>query len=279
MKNKKIDISSYVPYLSVMSDENKKYIPDSFLYLITKNSDYYINLLSQQKTDYWEESGDKYYDTALALFALQNDNSPEKTTSLNWLLSVQDKDGCWRGSISETALLLFTGWSSSIIDTPVTDGTTEEELQSCSELGGEVCASNENCDSTEKRSKDGGWCCLGNCEKTTIPDSTDNTTPTTTTKSYWYIWVLLVLIILAILGIIFRNKLREWFFRFGSGFGKTSHTSTRPLPPGPSYMQRQPQRRIIPPSSPHNSPVQSRPKNEMEKEFSDVLKKLKEISS
>jgi len=276
LKNKNIDVSAYIPYLVVMADENKKSLPDSFLYLITKNSDYYNNLLAKQKTKYWEESGDKYYDTAVALFALQNDNSPEKTNSLTWLLSVQDKDGCWRGSISETAFLLFAGWSGAVIDTPITNGPTEE-LQSCSELKGEICSSNKNCDSAEPKSSD-GWCCLGNCKKT-IPSEPEIPTPSDNGKSYWYVWVLLVLIVLAIVGIIFRDKLRVWYFRMSSGFGKGSYTSSRPLPPGSSYTPRPLQRRMIPPSAPYHSPVQSRPKNEMEKEFSDVLKKLKDISS
>jgi len=276
LKSKNINTDSYIPYLTLMADENSKYLPDAFLYMLTGNTNYYDSLLLKQKTDYWEESGDKYYDSAVALLALQNDKSIEKTNTLTWLLSVQDKDGCWRGNIQETGFLLFSGWGSlSFSDIPSTEGIVEE-LSSCSELNGEICSSNENCDSTEQKSSD-GWCCLGNCETTLSPSEPENPqTPSTSKKNYWYIWVLLGLIIFVIIGIIFRHQLRVWWFRFKSGFGNGSNTTTKSLPPRgpPSYTPRPIQRRITPPSG-----YPPKPRTEMEKEFSDVLKKLKEISS
>lgn len=279
LKKKGIDVSPYVPYLVAMSDENERYVPESFLYLITGNSDYYNSVLLKQKTGYWEESGNRYYDTAVALLSLQNDNSLEKESAIDWLFQVQDNDGCWHGSLSETAFLIFSGWGSSpFSEIPSTSGT-DEELETCSELGGEICSSSEECDSFEENSKNGP-CCLGTCEKKPDSSISSDEYPDNVSggRSYWYIWVLVILIILVATGIIFRNKIRILFFRIKSGFGKGSQTSTKPLPPRgpPSYSPPRPAipRKIAAPSAGRYAP---KPRTEMEKEFSDVLKKLKEI--
>ena len=98
-------------------------------------------------------------------------------------------------------------------------------------------------------------------------------------KSTLWIWILLLLIALAVLGIIYRDKLRPYWFmlksRFGGkGFGDGSITSGIPRGPPPS----------TPPSLRRASPFGgrrpmprrfqgARPRGEID----EVLKKLKEI--
>ena len=94
-----------------------------------------------------------------------------------------------------------------------------------------------------------------------------------------------ILIVLVVIGIIFKDKLRPYWFRLKSMFkrGGTS-TPSEATPPGllpPGNPQQQPTRprRILPrqPSRPRPK-VQRKPKG-ADKEFSDVLKKLKDIGS
>ena len=93
-----------------MADDNSQYLPDSFLYMLTNN--FRTDLLAQQQqSQWWSASGDKFYDTAVALLPFQNEDSlDEKTNSENWLASVQDSNGCWQGNIRNTALLLYSLW-------------------------------------------------------------------------------------------------------------------------------------------------------------------------
>lgn len=114
------EISSYMPYLITMSEEsiNKRYLPESFLYFLTVGTTYSTNLLLKQKLNkYWQESGDKFYDTALALYPFQYEEPKEKIDSKEWLLDegVQDKDGCWEGNIRNTAFLLYSIWPEEVL--------------------------------------------------------------------------------------------------------------------------------------------------------------------
>ncbi len=104
---------------------------------------------------------------------------------------------------------------------------------------------------------------------------------TTGKKSYTWIWILLILIVLVVIGIIFKNKLRNLWFKMGSKFGK-SKSGPRPGPPRrppgpPHYPVRRPvrERRILPslqqPVMPGKTPSRS------QKELDDVLRKLKEM--
>ncbi len=104
------DISSYMPYLITLADEdiNERFLPEAFLYLLT--NDFYPELLSKQKNSkWWAQSSDKFYDTALALYALQYDEPPEKENARKWLLESQDSDGCWNnGNLRNTAFILYS---------------------------------------------------------------------------------------------------------------------------------------------------------------------------
>ena len=201
LKSKGHVVSSFIPYLVVMADENEKYIPEAFLYSLTNN--FKTELLAiQQESKFWLASGDKFYDTAIALLPFQNEQLSEKTGSKDWLAEVQGEDGCWQGNIRNTAFLLYSLWPKKSAEVPtakdceisgydcmssaacsdvdgsiLTDYTgcelnvccsKPEELKTCSEQDGEICDSDETCiDGNEVDASDtsgGDFCCVdGEC--------------------------------------------------------------------------------------------------------------------
>ena len=342
------DVSAYLPYLVTMADENKEYLPESFLYFLT--DEFRIDLLSKQmNSEYWDVSGDKFYDTALALYPF-SDEPQEKTNSKNWLLKVQDNDGCWQGNVRNTAFILYSLWPRDVheedddeidcedagyfcmssINCQESEGNEldyscagmfvccdkEQVLETCSEQGGEICNSNENCiggKSIDSPDLDyGETCCIGGrCEEPADePDCEDNfgtcrayeceedeeesfdytcdygdvccieKTIPDEEKNYLWVWILLGLIVLVMLGIIFKDKLRQFWFRIKSKFGK-SRPGPKPEPrfgfPPSSRMpsQRPMPRRILPPT--HRQPIRRPPVQKPKTELDDVLKKLKEM--
>lgn len=192
----------------------------------------------------------------------------------------------------------------------------EKLLESCEEQGGEICSSSEtNCSISDVEASDTSECCLGSCqtpsEATECESYGDGSCRTSCysneeeaeddcfsgkvccveetvaeKKSYWWVWILIVLIILVIVGIIFKDKLRQLWFKFkskvlkniGKGKGK-SGPALRPRPGFPPSRPGMPQRRVIPrkilppaQKRPMRKPV-GKPKRDVE----DVLKKLKEM--
>ena len=328
------DVSAYLPYLIIMADDNKRFLPEAFLYALTANPEYKISLLSKQKSSqWWMESGDKYYDTALALYPLQQEIPVEKTNSKEWLLSSQDSNGCWEGNTRNTGFILASIWprqsggtgtgelpdcedqgyycssSASACDSQLLPEfscpgslqkccTTQPILETCSELGGSICSSNERCvggtvvDASGLSSQE--LCCAeGSCES--ISDTAESEceinngvcSPSncdageeegfysceissdvccvqksgdTSPKSYLWIWILIILIIIVVIAIIFRNSLRILWFRITGGSGPKG-----PSHPGPSYphqgYQQRPAPRIIERRIlvPHSSPPPRRP--------------------
>jgi hypothetical protein len=197
---KKKNVSDYIPYLVAMSDEteNLQYLPKSFLYTLTNN--FKLDVLSKQMgSQYWDVSGDKFYDTAIALLPFQNQDIAEKTNSKTWLGEIQETDGCW-GSTRNTALLLYSLWPRKNGDISSTkdcsaanyfcrsslscldDGgvemddydascfgtdvccSKEQQLESCAAQSGELCSSSEQClGGTEVESTDSNsekFCCV-----------------------------------------------------------------------------------------------------------------------
>ncbi|MFH1365600.1 MAG: hypothetical protein ABIH28_03385 [archaeon] len=109
------DVNSYMPYLVTLSEDsaNSKFIPESFLYTLTDSYDFRNSLLAKQKADkYWDESGDRFYDTALALLPIKDNEAEQKEDSKAWLLDnkTRDSEGCWKGSISATGFILYSLW-------------------------------------------------------------------------------------------------------------------------------------------------------------------------
>lgn len=132
------DVSSFLPYLISMADENTQYIPDSFLYSLTNNFE--TNLLAQQDIGgWWAQSGDDFYDTAVALLPFQNSELPQKTTSENWLASVQGSDGCWQDNLRNTAFILYSVWPKP------NQATTVSPSSSDCTASGYYCVSNAGC--------------------------------------------------------------------------------------------------------------------------------------
>ena len=187
----------------------------------------------------------------------------------------------------------------------------------CYDEGGIPCGDNEECDGSTLSASDTSNCCEGTC-RTVISTPTcesksgqcriqclsneveqsylcENggsccikTSTTPTTKSYWWVWVLLILIILIALGIVFREKLKETYFKItGKGKGPTGPRS--PFGPGPGMPPAgmgMP-RRIIPGMNrPGMMPQRGMPVRPMpsarpfpkDKELGETLAKLKNMS-
>ena len=135
------DVSSYLPYLITMAEDNTRYFPDVFLYALTLLPDYRISVLSKQKSSkWWLESGDKYYDTALALYPFRNDVLIEKSNAKEWLLDIQGSDGCWENNIRNTAFILHSIWPRSF--TGDSGGT---EVNDCENFG-YYCVTTRTCE-------------------------------------------------------------------------------------------------------------------------------------
>jgi hypothetical protein len=349
---------SYIPYLITMADENEKFIPEAFLYALTKDPDIKLELLLKQKIKYWDESGDKFYDSAIALLPFRFESLSEKLITKQWLLESQDSDGCWdKGNIRNNAFLLYSIWpkksSPPSEDTPpsekgcissgyycmseidcegnILDDYTcsyplvccdeEISIKSCSEQGGIICEDEEICSGgiikvASDVTVSGESCCVGGqcvsgsvtesdceiyggicrpygCESgekqedsyscdygdiCCVVDSTYSDDESSDSKNLLWVWILGILIILVILAIIFRDRLRSYYY-------KIRHRPTKPKPGMPGGFERMPHlvpvqrriipRRILPP--PSRSPPRL-PEPKKSSEIDDVLKRLKEMS-
>ena len=343
LDNLDYDMSAYIPYLITMTDGNDKYIPESFLYTLTGSTDFRLDLLLKQKnSQYWDESGDKFYDTALALYAFQYEEIQEKSNSKDWLLNIQGTDGCWDGGkIVSNAFILYSLWprgyssgnggggedcgnaghycmpgiecGGNILDNYECSGVakccdTPRELESCQNQQGAICTSGYTCvggvtvDASDTNY--GEQCCVsGICELNSASssdcessggtcrtyecndDEEESLTYTcdygdnccikkTQQGSYWWLWLLAVLIILVIIAIIFKDKLRPYYYRikfmFKGGSKPEAPPSAFPATPrGPIS-----QRRIFSPNQ-RQEPVRRPVKRSSE--IDEVLKKLKEM--
>lgn len=191
------DMSAFIPYLVTMADENSEYLPESFLYLLTGNMEYRTDLFTRQISGgWWDESDDKFYDTAIALFPFPNENPPEKQTAKDWLLNIQGDDGCWdSGRIKSNAFVLYSLWPKDISSTPgekdcddmgyycmseiscegnilsydCPSGTnrccdTPKTVGTCSAEGGVVCDSDKTCSISTIEASDTFECCTGYCQ-------------------------------------------------------------------------------------------------------------------
>lgn len=164
------DISPFLPYLITMADENQEYLPESFLYSLT--NDFRNELLLKQQSDkWWLYSGDKYYDTALALLPFQNEELEQKTNTRNWLLEegVQGNDGCWDGgNIRNTAFILYSIWPRGL-------SFIDDEGIDCGDAGG-YCMSPMSCQDSggENLGEEYSKTCFGAsicCDKEKILDT------------------------------------------------------------------------------------------------------------
>ena len=342
LKSSNEDVSAYLPYLMTLAEDNPRFIPDAFLYFITGDVQYKVSLLTKQKSNsWWLESGDKYFDTALALYPFYTEEGiDEKTNAKEWLLEVQEESGCWdSNNVKNTAFILASIWpkeSSNGNGLPscknagffcMPSGICEGEIfadyncqgsysccsapqtqTTCSEQSGEKCSSNQVCNGNPISAGDlsaGQICCIGSCgpstqlsdcelnngfcrfgecesnEKSTFYacGSSSETCCIDKGKSggaFW-IWFFLILIVLVVVGIIFRDKLRNVWFKISSGKSKPGprpRPGPRP-PPRPMHRQPIPERRIL-------LPAPERPRrrgpSRAERELDTVLTKLKKMN-
>ncbi|MBU0894460.1 MAG: hypothetical protein KKF48_05060 [Nanoarchaeota archaeon] len=353
--DKNYNIDAYKPYLIAMASDtdNKQYLPEAFLYGLGDGSYRNDLLLKQKENKWWLESGNKFYDTALALLPF-SDDPPEKANTIDWLLGTQDTNGCWNsGSIRDTAFLLYSLWPKSFsgiitngnsacsgyciskLDCadaqgielggycPLTQICCDEPklLEPCVAQGGIICGSDKTCSGrVETEISDtlltGETCCIGgSCDEQTTSIESDcetlgngiceyvcsegyEITYSYTCDSsdfccvkesgggdYTFIWVLVILIILVIIGMMFKDKLRRYWIKLKSKFGKSKGYRRGPgLPPGSPFFTpppssrlplRRPPRRMMPPRRrpPARRPPARRPQGDLD----DVLKKLKEM--
>jgi hypothetical protein len=142
------DISSYLPYLITLAEDNQRFLPDAFLYFITADTEYSVSLLSKQKKIntqyYWKGSTatDMYYDTALALFPFKHETFLEKTNSKQWLLETQDTNGCWQDNTRNTAFILASIWPRDFF---TGNGNGGNGLQDCESVGN-YCVNKGSCE-------------------------------------------------------------------------------------------------------------------------------------
>jgi hypothetical protein len=109
--DKDYDISSFRPYITALSEENEQFLPEAFIYALTGNTDSYNILIGKQLfNQYWDVSGEKLYDTPLALLLLGSVGSKEAANAREYLLDVQDSNGCWKNNIRDTSFILYSGW-------------------------------------------------------------------------------------------------------------------------------------------------------------------------
>lgn len=207
LKKEGKEVVPLIPYLTSMSDkaENRKFIPSAILYILTGDDEYYSELVGLQKSDgFWDESRNKFYDTALALLSLQSLNSNEVEYGKKYLLRVQKENGCWQ---SDSSFILHAIWPKnptglsggsggisycqdfghfcvSIGECSLADSldnfycsnvaqvccNVKKQEPTCSEKGGFICDLNKECSGSSVTSSDSNFCCVGDC----IPIKNEN---------------------------------------------------------------------------------------------------------
>tara|TARA_Y100000034_G_scaffold63843_2_gene77199 strand:+ start:20843 stop:22765 length:1923 start_codon:yes stop_codon:yes gene_type:complete len=145
-----VETDAYVPYLFALADDNGKYLPSSFLYILRNGEDQYGNLVQEQKQgQFWDVSGSPYnrfYDTALGLLGLDGTGASEAGQAKDYLISIQTNDGCWNNNnVRDTGFLLYAGWGRGVSG-PGNGGGTSctgagfycEGRSSCLDSGGNI---------------------------------------------------------------------------------------------------------------------------------------------
>jgi hypothetical protein len=128
------DVSSFLPYLVAMAEDNEKYFPSAFLYMITDYDEYFSKIIQEQTNDYWEITNslyNKFYDSSLALVALYGLDAEQVEIAKEWLLAVQGNSGCWHNNnIRDTAFVLYAAWPRQV---SVSNGDGGSDIDYCEE--------------------------------------------------------------------------------------------------------------------------------------------------
>ncbi len=114
-----VDVSRFAPYLLALADDNTRFFPSAFLYVLVGGDDQYNSIIQQQKQGkFWEMAGTRdgrYYDTSLAMLSLADKGGAEIDATKSYLFDIQTKEGCWNNNnIRDSAFLLYSGWSKSV---------------------------------------------------------------------------------------------------------------------------------------------------------------------
>ncbi|MCW8965687.1 MAG: hypothetical protein OQK82_03235, partial [Candidatus Pacearchaeota archaeon] len=286
-------------YLSALSEveDYEKYMPESFLYYLTGEDDFEDQLIEKQSTSgFWRVGVNKYYDTAVAMLSVPSASTAWQDT-VEWLAEDQADSGCWNSNnFLDTAFLAYTIWprgiSSSgtsstgegctdagyfcmsgincngyILDGYDCDGvqkccSEDAKVETCSEIGGNICSSNQECsDGTTESTFDlssGETCCIeGSCVAKSTQEYTCESSGGTCRidgcsddeqvsyescefgdtccvekekqkASLLWLWVLILLLLigLVILAIWKKDKTRELWLRIKSKFQKITSNLT-----------------------------------------------------
>lgn len=157
-----ISTNEYLPYLLALSESNKRFLPSSFLHILTDGQDQYSELVQeQQQSKFWQAPNtpyNRYYDSALAILALQGANSVEESNSKAYFETITTPQGCWNNNnIRDTGFLLYAGWSRAVSQGSGSGGSGN--AQTC-ESGGFTCTSLLTCEGLEGESL-GEYSCPG----------------------------------------------------------------------------------------------------------------------
>lgn len=189
---------------------------------------------------------------------------------------------------------------------------TEKIEQTCTEARGKICTvEGEECTGDVLEYSDTSSCCFDECEEPEVDydcesyggvcasfecgeESAQNDSyecdyygdlccmPEDKPGPNAFFWILIILIILVVLGIVFRTKLKEFWFRIKSNFRKSPPPRRGPGPGFPHVPSTTPRRRIMPrrvmPAAhrPAPRPAPRKPAKTHE-ELDKVLKKLKDM--
>lgn len=344
------DISKFTPYLLALADDNERYFPSTFLYILFGGEDQYNKIVQLQKQGkFWEIAGTRdgrYYDTSLAMLAIAGGGSSEIEATKEYLFGIQTKEGCWNNNnIRDTAFLLYAGWPKAVsgfggasspapceptfscenaFDCTQAGGTIEFNYDcpyagtsccsialqkaSCEQKQGLLCSPGTECSGRTESSADGSCCIDGACLESEglggdtctpaggICSSECKSGESESAESCplggekcciaeegtgWLIWIviLLFLIALTVLAIIFREKLKLWWFKFRESVASRGKKQPVALPqpalrPG---MQFAPSRPMMPrgPIMPLREPFKPLAKD---REMEEAMRKLKEMS-
>ena len=136
------ETKAFIPYLvaNVDTSASAGILSEAFLYYMT--SDYEEELLQKQKSDsYWDASGDRLFDTSLAISVFGTSNS-KVTDAVEWVVSKQGTEGCWNDGIRDTAMVLHFLWP----QRHLSDGSEIEET--CVDSG-YSCTTDAECDTAD----------------------------------------------------------------------------------------------------------------------------------
>jgi hypothetical protein len=122
------DVTSFIPYLLALEEDNQNLLPSSFLYVLTGGQDQYSELTtSQLQNKFWQAGANnsRFYDTALAVSALSGASSNEKDNAKQYLLDIQQPNGCWNNNnVRDSAMTLWAGWPGSLNSYPGSGGNS-----------------------------------------------------------------------------------------------------------------------------------------------------------